>query len=125
MTPSSQAELALHKREAASGRSPMTRSRAGAGAQSTDRDSHEATTKAELDAAQDRLANMQKEAEELSSSLAKATLLIEVRVLAPAQGVIYLGNTYSATLMQSTHSPQWTLKSSMWRMQGQHCCIVT
>ena len=75
---SSQAELALHKREAASGRSPMTRSSAGAGAQGTDRDSHEAATKTELDAAQDKLAKLQREAEELSSSLAKATFVIEV-----------------------------------------------
>ncbi len=75
MIPCLQAEVALHKREAVSGRSPMALSMARDGA---DRDSHEASTKKEIDAAQEKVAHMQTEVEELSNSLAKATSVIEV-----------------------------------------------
>ena len=76
-----QAELALHKREAAAGRSLKQRGGAGADprpVQSSNVDGSEAGLKAELQATSDKLATAQREAEELSSSLAKASSVIEV-----------------------------------------------
>ncbi len=76
-----QAELALHKREAAARDSSKARGRAGGDsrlAQSSAVEGVEAGLQAEVEAANEKLATAQREAEELSTSLAKASSFIEV-----------------------------------------------
>lgn len=76
-----QAELALHKREAAARGSSKPQGRAGGDsrlAQSSGVDSSEAGLQAELAATREKLSTVQKEAQELSTSLAKASSFIEV-----------------------------------------------
>ena len=77
-----QAELAVYKREAASGRSPAKpRGRAGA-EPSSDGNSGQVGSgpalRSDLEGARSKLAAAQAEAGELSTSLAKATSVIEV-----------------------------------------------
>ncbi len=83
-----QAELALHKREAAAQGSAKPRGRAGGDSrvgQSSSVEGGEAGLQAEVEAPKEKLATAQREAEELSTSLAKASSLIEVNCPIPCQ----------------------------------------
>ena len=81
-----QAELALHKREGAAGRSLKPRGRAGEntqlpqGSHTSGRDTNSQT---ETDTVSEELATARREAEELSTSLAKASSVIEVCLVPP------------------------------------------
>ena len=77
-----QAELALHKREAAARGPSKPRGRAGGDSrltQSSGVEGSEAGVQTEPEATNDKLATAQREAEELSTSLAKASSFIEVQ----------------------------------------------